>query len=174
MIAAMRPFKAVAAAVLALGTGPLAGDSTFTSRVPDGLPDFRNWERIVGDLEFASPRIAVQYEFFVNPERPATYEVVRYRVIQIDAPEDRRYRSTEKLQWDRDGRDVRRFECAAERSGACGWRELEKGSNDYLVQVPVVMWLYGLHRQHIREDARRPGGTHMASPRRVILPIPGS
>jgi len=164
------PFKACVAAFLALATGPLGDLRPFTSRVPPELPAFQGWERITGDIEVESPRLAIQYEFFVNPKRQASYEVVRYRIVQLDAPADRPYATTEKLQWDRDGRDVRRFECVAKSSG-CAWREMEKGSSDYLREVPVILWIYGLHRKAALESSRRPDATHMASPRRVILPV---
>ncbi len=166
----MSPFKSCAAAFLALATGPLGDLAPFSPQVPPALPAFRGWERISGDIEVESPRLAIQYEFFVNPERPASYEVVRYRIVQLDAPEGRRYATSEKLQWDRDGLDVRRFECVAEASG-CAWREMEKGGKDYLLEVPVVIWLYGLHRKAVFERERRPESMHMASPRRLILPV---
>jgi hypothetical protein len=163
-------FKAGAAAFLALATGPLGDLALFTRRVPAELPAFQGWERIKGDIEIESPRVAIQYEFFVNPLRPASYEVVRYRVVQLDAAEALRYPASEKLQWDRDGRDVRRFECVAEPRGGCAWREMDKAGKDYRLEVPVVLWLYGLHHRAIHESAR-PDSTHLASPCRLILPV---
>ena len=165
----MSPFKAVAAAFLGLAMGPLGDQAAFTVRVPEEVPAFQGWERISGDIEIASPRVSVQYEFYVNPERPAIYEVVRYRILDLDVPEARRYPMTEKLQWDRDGRDVRRYECVAVPGGPCGWREMAKGSADYLNEVPVVIGLYGLHNKAMRERAQRPDAKHLASPRRVIF-----
>jgi hypothetical protein len=152
----MSPLKAGAVAVLALATGPLAGLPQFTPAVPAGIPPMGGWERIAGELEFESPRLSVQYEFWVNPERPAIYELVRYRVVEMGpvAP-GRAYPVTEKLQWDRDGRDIRRFECVAEPGGGCAWREMAKGGQDYVREVPVVMWLYGVHRRVAGDRARR-------------------
>lgn len=146
----VRPSKALAAVVLALTATPLAG-AHFTATVPAIVPSVVGWERITGDLEFQNPRLAVQYEFYVNPARPAIYEVVRYRVTEL-GPRPRggvRYPTTEKLQWDRNGRDLRRFECLEDVAGAkgCAWREMEKGSNDYLREVGVLLWLYGEHRK---------------------------
>ena len=164
----MGAFKACVAAILALATGPLA-ERAFTRRVPDPVPSFQGWERIAGDVEIETPRISIQYEFFVNPERPATYEVVRYRVIERDPAENRRYPTTEKLQWDRNGRDVRRFECVAAGDG-CTWRELEKGSKEYLLEVPVILWIYGLHSRVDGDRAQGPQEHHLAAPRRIVLP----
>ena len=165
----MSPLKACAAAFLALATGPLAGLSPFARTVPLDLPHFQGWERISGDVQLESPRMSVQYEFFVNPARPAIYEVVRYRIVELDFTEARRYPTTEKLQWDRDGRDVRRFECAGEPGQACAWREMAKGGDDYTREIPVLIWLYGLHNGISRDQARGPEATHLASPRRIVL-----
>lgn len=167
----MSPFKACAAAFLALATGPLGDVAPFTSRVPGDLPAFQRWERITGDLEIESPRASIQYEFFVNPERQAAYEIVRYRITAVQAEGPGHYSSAEKMQWDRDGRDVRRFECVVQPRGACAWREMPKGSREYLSEVPVLLWLYGLHRHSVLDRARRPEAKHMAWPRRVILPV---
>ena len=171
----MSSFKAGAAALLALAMGPLGDLPTFTRRVPTDIPAaFQDWERVSADIEIESPRTAIQYEFFVNPERPAIYEVIRYRILDLDVPEARRYATTEKLQWDRDGRDIRRYECVVAPGGGCTWRELAKGSAEYMNEVPVVIGLYGLHRKTLFERLQRPETRHLASPRRVILPLPAS
>ena len=145
----MRPLKAIAAVILALTATPLAVVAQFSGEVPMAVPSVEGWERIVGDLELASPHVAVQYEFYVNPARPAIYEVVRYRVTDLGpVPKGRvRYPTTEKLQWDRDGRDLRRFECVqkAANGAGCTWHEMEKGGPDYMREVPVLLWLYGAH-----------------------------
>ena len=146
----MRPLKAFAAAVLALTATPFAA-TEFSKTVPVPVPSVEGWERIAGDLEFDAPRVVVQYEFYVNPARPAAYEVVRYRVTDLGPVRKgkRRYPTTEKLQWDRDGRDVRRFECVESAGGGagCAWQEMAKGGDDYLREVGVVLWLYVEHQK---------------------------
>ena len=154
----MRPTKAFAVAVLAFTATSLAV-AQFSKDVPMAIPSVEGWERITGDLEFARQLVAVQYEFYVNPARPAAYEVVRYRVTDLGpVPKDKaRYPTTEKLQWDRDGRDLRRFECVqrAPAGAGCAWQEMEKGGPDYLREVPVLLWLYGAH--NARDKALRGG-----------------
>lgn len=171
---AMSPLKAGAAAVLALATGPLAAMAPFSAELPRGVPAAAHgWELISGDLEFENPRLSVQYEFYVNPVRPAIYEVVRYRVVELGpVAEYRRYAPTEKLQWDRDGRDLRRYECVPASRGGCAWREMEKGGEEYLREVPVLLWLYGIHRRVARERAEDLGSTHLAAPRMFMLSTP--
>ena len=146
----MRCLKAFAALILAVTATPLAV-AQFSTDVPMSVPSVEGWERITGDLEFDVPRVAVQYEFYVNPARPASYEVVRYRVTDLGPVRKGRlrYATTEKLQWDRDGRDVRRFECVQRTAGGsgCAWREMEKGGADYLREVPVLLWLYDAHHR---------------------------
>jgi hypothetical protein len=156
----VRPPKAFAVAVLAFTATPLAV-AQFSKDVPLAIPSVEGWERITGDLEFARRRVTVQYEFYVNPARPAIYEVVRYRVTDLGpVPKDKvRYPTTEKLQWDRDGRDLRRFECVETPPAGvgCTWQEMEKGGSDYLREVPVLLWLYGAH--NARNEAMRRGAT---------------
>lgn len=145
----MRVLKTIAVAVLIFTATPLAV-ANFAAHVPAMVPSVEGWERLTGDLELQDPRVAVQYEFYVNPARPALYEVVRYRVTNR-APQragQRPYPTTEKLQWDRDGRDLRRFECVEPRAQAeCAWQEMEKGSDGYLREVGVLLWLYGEHHK---------------------------
>lgn len=155
----MRAQKTIAVAILALTATPLAV-AQFASNVPAGVPSGAGWERISGDLEFQDPRVAVQYEFYVNPARPGTYEVVRYRVTDLGPRrKDRRpHPSSEMLQWDRDGRDLRRFECVEPLAeSACAWQELAKGGDDYLREVGVLLWLYDAHHQASR---KAPGGKY--------------
>jgi hypothetical protein len=56
---------------------------------------------------------------------------------------------SERLQWDRDGRDLRRFECveSATVGAACAWREMEKGGAEYLGEVPILLQLYNAHNR---------------------------
>jgi hypothetical protein len=157
----VRPLKASAIAVLAFTATPLAV-AQFSTRVPMAIPSVEGWERITGDLEFQDPRVAIQYEFYVNPERRAAYEVVRYRVTDLGPArnDEPRPPATEKLQWDRDGRDVRRFECvdrAAGRTG-CDWHEMEKGGADYVREVLVLLRLYDAHNRMMQARAAKLAG----------------
>lgn len=145
----MRTLKTFAVAVLVATATPLAV-AHFTTNVPAVVPSVVGWERIAGDLKFQQPRVDAQYEFYVNPARPAIYEVVRYRVTDPgrEARGEAPYPTTEKLQWDRDGRDLRRFECVqTQAEGECAWREMEKGGADYVREVPMLLWLYGQHNK---------------------------
>ncbi|HET7747620.1 MAG TPA: hypothetical protein VFM29_09995 [Vicinamibacteria bacterium] len=156
-------------ALILVGASPAIAPRLGVSLPPD-LPALDDYERITGELEVASPHTLVQYEFFVNPRRQALYEVVRYRVTPLGTAANGP-RVTEKLQWDRGPRDLRRYECvpaladrpataaarrAATRDG-CTWQEMPKDSSGYFEQTATLMWLYGLHRRVVmeREGARR-------------------
>jgi hypothetical protein len=160
----MRALKTFAVAILCITATPLTVAAHFAATVPLIVPSVEGWERLTGAVELEKPRVAVQYQFYVNPARPAIYEVVRYRVTErgprrtgdgalVPGGKDP-YPTTEKLQWDRDGRDLRRFECVASKDGAdCVWQEMEKGGDDYLREVPVLLWLYDAHNR-ASQDAR--------------------
>jgi hypothetical protein len=148
----VRGLKTFAAVVLAGTATPLAVGG-FSKDVPIVVPSVAGWTRISGDLELADRQVAVRYEFYVNPARPAIYEVVRYRVTPLvptgAAP---RASGNEKLQWDRDGRDLRRFECVASAGRACAWTEMEKSGADYRMEVPFLIQLYGAHNRRENRD----------------------
>ena len=140
--------KSIAVTLLALTATPLAV-AHFAETVPEVVPSVTGWERITGDVELQQPRVMVQYEFYVNPQRPAIYEVVRYRVTELDPRRKTkgRYPTTERLQWDRDGRDLRRFECVGQASAACVWQEMTKGGDEYIRQVPLLISLFDAHNR---------------------------
>ena len=144
----MRALKIVAAVALALTTSPVAG--RFTPEVPSVVPSVEGWETFSGEVEFGRPaRVAVQYEFFVNPARPVIYEVVRYRVTLLGAGGEPDSVSNEKLQWDRNGRDLRRFECVGNEPavGGCTWREMATGGDEFIREVPVLLQMYAAHNR---------------------------
>jgi hypothetical protein len=147
--------KAAAVALLVFALGPVEGALPFAATLPAGLPSMQGWEKITGEVTLDNPRLRVQYEFYVNPVRPALYELIRYRVTVPDRPagaED--YPPLEKLQWQAGQQDLRRFECApgAELGSPCRWRELVQGSEEYHREVPVILWLYGVHRRLLLEQ----------------------
>lgn len=150
IISTVRHLKVFAAAILAVTATPVTV-VPFPERVPLAIPSVEGWERISGDLAFEALRVDVKYEFYINPARPAVYEIVRYRVTDRDPVRRKkdRYPADERLQWDRDGRDIRRYACMADPApgAGCSWQEMEKGGDDYLREVPVLLWLYGAHYQ---------------------------
>jgi hypothetical protein len=142
--------KAVAVTLLLLALAPLRPLLPFTATLPDGMPDMEGWEKVSGAADLNEPRLRVEYEFYVNPTRPGLYELIRYRVIlPVGTAHAADYPALEKLQWQKGERDLRRFECdpGLDRVQPCRWRELAQGSEAYHREVPVILWLYGVHRR---------------------------
>jgi hypothetical protein len=126
------------------------GRQDFTRRLPSGVPSPVGWERVAGEAHFGNPPLSVRYEFYVNPARPALYQIVRYRIHSTRPDDD--YGPSERLQWHLSGtKTLRRFECretkgSVEEATPCVWRELLPESAEYRRETSVILWLYGLHR----------------------------
>ena len=144
--------KAAVLSLLLLAVLPLPPSAPFTAPLPEEMPPLDSWEKIAGDAVVGDPRLRVQYEFYVNPERPAIYELIRYRVSRADGSTTADHPGREKVQWHAGFNDFRRFECAAPGPGggsACDWRRMRQGSDEFLREVPTILWLYGVHRQSL-------------------------
>jgi hypothetical protein len=146
--------KAAAVTLVLLALAPLPPLLPFTADLPAGLPSMQGWEKISGAADLDEPRARVEYEFYVNPSRLGVYELIRYRVtLPLGTSHAADYPALEKVQWHKSEKVLRRFECApgAGAAGPCRWRELAPGSDAYHREVPVILWLYGVHRRLARE-----------------------
>ncbi len=140
--------KTAAVAFLLLLLAPLPPLLPFAAPLPAGMPSMQGWEKLSGAAELDEPRARVEYEFYVNPRRPGIYELIRYRVtLPVGTRHAADYPALEKVQWQRGAKDLRRFEChpGASPAAPCRWRELLQGSEAYDREVPVIIWLYGVH-----------------------------
>jgi len=141
-----------AAALVLLLAACASGGHRFTARLPHGLPDISRWEKSAGSAEFKAPDRSLEYELYVAPQRPSVYSVTRYRVREAGAVP-----ANEKLQWDRDGRDVRRYECVADAGdAACRWREFSHGSKEYDGELSTLVAVYFLHAELLHRRAGAP------------------
>lgn len=119
----------------------------FVESLPGELPDTRGWERVTGRLE--RPDMVATYELYTNPSRWTRYEVIRYRLTPKGAvAPDSSLSTTEKVQWDIDGRLLRRWEClpAGPEARDCAWHELARDSDRYRREVYTILWILGGHR----------------------------
>lgn len=127
----------------------------FAAALPAELPDVTGWEKSIGSAELENPRRSVAYELFVHPDRPAVYSVTRYRIrLLTQGDVAARHGQDEKLQWDRDGKDVRRYTCetpAEATSQPCRWRELARGSAEFDLEMPAILSVYALHAHLLSE-----------------------
>ena len=146
----------LAASWLGLTGCAIVSASAFSPTLPADLPNLDGWEKNVARTDLDHPRRIVEYEFFVRPGRGATYEVIRYRIRYPDAlrSADPAYSPNEKLQWDLNGRELRRFELVPGASGA-RWEELSAGSERFARETGVILGLLSLHRKLLGLDDLR-------------------
>jgi hypothetical protein len=143
------PWRALALAFALAAAATACAKRAFVEGFPPALPALAGWERVSGSAQFDDPHRVVDYELYVAPARPGVYSVTRYRVRYRDPAVQTATGITpwEKVQWDRDGRDVRRFECvsAPPRRAGCVWQELLRGSLAFDRETPAVIQIYTLH-----------------------------
>jgi len=130
-----------------LGSTGCAAASAFSPTLPAALPNLAGWEKHGARGIIENPRRIVDYELFVRPGREATYEVIRYR-IHPAAGSGADPSAGEKLQWDLDGRNLRRFELVTD-AGGSHWEEISKTSDGYARETKVIIALLSLHRKRL-------------------------
>jgi hypothetical protein len=126
----------------------------FSPALPPGLPDVTGWETRSATVELTNPPTRLEYQLLVDPGRPAVYSVTRYRFT----PRDASRAAHEKLQWDRNGVDVRRYACVpqpAAPGGPCRWEELLRGSAAYDLELVPLLRVYDTHRKMSNRRQRR-------------------
>jgi hypothetical protein len=139
--------RAAALTLALLAPGGLAPAGPLGETLPAGVPDGRNlrWERVSGDVLTTDD--GALYEFYVNPQRQAIYEVVRYRFSRNGREQ------TEKVIWNAPAVETGPACYSREADGS--WRTLRPGSVEYRDEMMTAMRVYGLHRQVIlkRQEA---------------------
>jgi hypothetical protein len=137
--------------VLILVAVPTPGQdvaASFAAVLPPAVVDVSGWETITGEFETSTARGA--YVFHVNPRLQAIYQVMRYRVELLSPATEgqRSRRSTERVAFARKpgaGEPMLCWERAA--TGASPpWRELAAGSDEYKLEMAVLMQVIGMHR----------------------------
>jgi hypothetical protein len=137
----------VAASLLGSAGCAAASTSAFSPTLPAALPSLVGWEKHAARGIIENPSRIVDYEFFVRPGREATYEVIRY-LIHPAGRSGGDPSAGEKLQWDLDGRNLRRFELVTD-AGGSHWEEFSKASDSYTRETRVILDLLSLHRRRL-------------------------
>lgn len=148
------------AALVLLGCAT-AGAYRLAEPLPAELPDaatIAGWERHAGQAQMGDSTVV--YELYVNPVRPALYEITRYRVTSSALLPDGRRRSheeTEKVLWNPatvPRQPLRAFEWITKRSwktlwlGQPGkWRRIEPATPAYDSEMRTAIQVYNLHNQ---------------------------
>ena len=126
----------------------------FVKHLPEGVPDLARWSKASGSAE-VEQGTSLEYELYYDPRR-ANYEVIRYRLSGWNGGGEGPYSANERLQWQSQVKELRRYECEPSPSGGCRWRELPRDGAEYRREVHIVMWVLGLHNRLLHE--REAGG----------------
>jgi hypothetical protein len=125
------------------------------AELPDGAT-LAGWERFAGQAAMGDT--SVVYELYVNPVRPALYEITRYRLTTTGTGSDGRslsHEETEKVLWNAapgTREPLRAFEWIAKRTwrklwlGAAGeWRRIDPKTAAYKSEMRTAIRVYALH-----------------------------
>jgi hypothetical protein len=131
-------------AVVLLAAAAGADEADFARAPPVAIVGFDDWRLLSGEVG-ATP-LAFGYRFYLNPERPGIYSVMRYRLRSAQGGQP----STEKFMWvERPGQrqPIRCFELGpgsgrAEKT----WREMTPDSAEYQREMRILMAV--LHGQN--------------------------
>lgn len=141
--------RAVLALLLAGLARPAAtAGAEFSPSLPGGVGDVSGWELVTGDFETGTARGT--YRFYVNPGRPAMYQLMRYRVEILrpwPAVEERRGDAERVAFVSRPGvREPMLF--WVRRPGGAGpaWRAITAGTDEYRAEIGVLMAVLEVHR----------------------------
>jgi hypothetical protein len=143
------------ALVVAVAGCATSGAHRLAERLPAELPDaltLAGWDRFAGQAQMGDA--VVVYELYVNPIRPALYEITRYRLTST--ARDRR-QQTEKVLWNPatgSREPLRAFEWIHKRTwktlwlGDPGeWRRIEPQTPAYESEMRNAIRVYQLHNE---------------------------
>jgi hypothetical protein len=122
--------------------------AVFAPSLPDGVGDVSDWERITGEFETTTARGA--YWLYVNPARPAMYQLMRYRVELLPGWPGAQGRrgAAERVAFVRKPgvREPMLFWELDPPGAGHGWRAIAAGTEEYRTEIAVLMAVLGVHR----------------------------
>lgn len=150
-----RRLLAGAGLALILAGCATSGARRLAERLPAELPDaltLAGWDRFAGQAQMGDA--VVVYELYVNPIRPALYEITRYRLTSTARG---RRQQTEKVLWNPATglrEPLRAFEWIHKRTwktlwlGDPGeWRRIEPQTPAYESEMRNAIRVYQLHNE---------------------------
>ena len=156
-----RSWRSAGVAALVLLGCASAATRPLAEPLPVELPDaatIAGWERYAGQARMGEG--SVVYELFVNPVRPALYEITRYQVTstQRDAEgRPRTHQETEKVLWNpatTPRQPLRCFEWIGKRSwkklwlvSSGEWRRIAPATPAYDSEIVKAIQVYHLQNQ---------------------------
>jgi hypothetical protein len=144
----MRGWLTTGLFLVASAAGALAQDvADFAPTLPPGVADVSAWQVVTGSFETTAVRGS--YLFYVNPARSGLYQLMRYRVALRAAatPEEQSRSSAERVAFI-PRPEVREPMLCWERTpgDATAWRELAAGTNEYNLEMRVLIRVLAAQR----------------------------
>ena len=119
----------------------------FAANLPASVGDVSSWAIESGEFQTGTERGA--YRLYVNPQRSALYQLMRYRVelrVATSLQEQRRG-IAERVAFIRRPGVREPMGCWILLPGdATAWREVSAGSEEYLLEMNVLMRVLAAHR----------------------------
>jgi hypothetical protein len=119
----------------------------FAATLPENIGDVSRWEIESGHFESRTERGA--YRFYVNPQRLAMYQLMRYRVeLRVATSlEERRRGGAERVAFIRRPGVREPMVCWERLPGeVTAWRELSASTEEYQLEMNVLMRVLAAHR----------------------------
>jgi hypothetical protein len=132
------------------------GLAHFAPVLPPGVVDVTGWEVVSGEFETTRARGA--YRFYVNPRLQGIYQLMRYQVqLLIPASDlERSRRSAERVVFVRQPGSREPLLCwEREPPGRSpAWRAVRPGTDEYKLEMAMVMRVLEIHRAARLTQAR--------------------
>jgi hypothetical protein len=130
---------------------------SFAPVLPEGVGDVAGWEVVTG--EFATRTARGAYLFYVNPDRPALYQLMRYRVELLDAagaPARGRV-VAERVAFVRRPSVREPIICWEKQAPGVtpAWRRLDAGTDEYKTEMFVLLSVIAVHRAAREAESSR-------------------
>jgi len=138
------------AASLVLAGAPgaaLTDESAFAATLPPSVGDVSSWAIESGEFQTGTARGA--YRLYVNPQRSALYQLMRYRVELLGAmsPQEHRRGLAERVAFIRRPGVREPMDCWMRLPGdATAWREVSAGTDEYVIEMSVLIRVLAAHQ----------------------------
>jgi hypothetical protein len=135
--------------LLAGGPGAALSDESapFASILPGTVGDVSGWAIEAGQFQTGAARGS--YRLYVNPQRAALYQLMRYRVelLAATSTQEQQRGTAERVAFIRRPGVREPMESWRRLPGdVTEWREVAAGTDEYLVEMGVVMHVLAAHR----------------------------
>ena len=123
-------------------------DPAFADTLPPGIADVSGWELVSGD--FDTPQLRGGYRFYVNPDRLAMYQLMRYRIQRLPSGTQGGDAAlgAERVAYVRRPEVHEPIQCWERQVLGPGpeWRALAPGSAEYQTEMMLLTQVLAIHR----------------------------